>query len=622
VHDIAMHASDDDASGGAPADLCGVAAQQRRAVTTRRLAAAQRTAAARRVARRDEVCGARLGLARPAAQPLPPRRARVQQRCARARTGVDAARALVTSLRVCARAGAVLSSWRGSPRQLHARPSSLPSPQRAQLFASTRARASGLEASMVHAKSGDAACALLAPQPQPRCRRCCASRHHAAPLQQHPPPAAVRGAQRVRCSAAPQPPPAPEAVSFGRRAASAAATLGALALGVRAGAAAVNAGCPSFPPLGGPYAVGGADVRLPREADGDASSDALSDSGAASSDDNTFRARVLYPCDFPRPGAPQLRYMGAGADGAAQAASLAGIVRFPAFLTAHLADASSGVIAAPPVRAQRFPTLVYSHGFGGNAQMGTNVLSEIASHGVIVIAVEHTDGSASRTVRADGSELRFGERLAGGRGAGLARRVRELRAAARAAAGGAGVEALPPGVAAAVDPRALFLGGHSYGAPTALLALRAVAPRPGAPPFAGALMHDAALAVLPESTLREPSSAPLLFLLSDEYEASPFTLTPVMIAAHAAPPGSGVYALAGSAHGNYVDAPFWSQRFVMRGLAKLGIPAAGSAPAVECLRAIGTSGGAFLAGADAGAKGFAGAQPRLSALLLRAHSSA
>jgi hypothetical protein len=461
---------------------------------------------------------------------------------------------------------------------------------------------------LLHASSGGAACALLA---QRRPRRCA---HHALPP--HMPPAAARRARRVHCAAVPPPPPQ-EPVSFGRRAASAAATLAAVALSVRAGAAAVNAGCPSFPPLGGPYAVGGADVRLPREADGerDTPEGEAADDAA---DENTFRARVLYPCDFPRPGAPQLAYMGAGADGTAQAASLAGIVRFPAFLTSHLADAQSGVIASPPVRAQRFPTLVYSHGYGGNAQMGTNVLSEIASHGVIVIAVEHTDGSASRTVRADGSELRFGQRLPGGRGAGLARRVRELRAAARAAAGGAGVDALPPGVAAAVDPRALFLGGHSYGAPTALLSLRAQTPRPGAPPFAGALMHDAALAVLPDATLREPCSAPLLFLLSDEYEASPFTLTPVITAAHAAPPGSGVYALAGSAHGNYVDAPFWSQRFVMRGLAKLGIPAAGAAPAVECVRAIGVSAAAFLAGADAGAKGFADGLPRMSALLLRA----
>ena len=150
--------------------------------------------------------------------------------------------------------------------------------------------------------------------------------------------------------------------------------------------------------------MAGCDVRLP--------------CGSTSS----FRARVLWPCSA-EGSYPALPYMGAGVDGRAQADSLAGLVRLPSLLTAHLAGAGSGVrLGAPPLPGRQWPVLCYSHGYGGNAQMGTLVLREIASYGVVVVAVEHTDGTASRTVRADGSVQRFGERPQGGRAAGLALR--------------------------------------------------------------------------------------------------------------------------------------------------------------------------------------------------------
>ena len=356
-------------------------------------------------------------------------------------------------------------------------------------------------------------------------------------------------------------------------------------------------GSPRFPPLGGRFAVAGVDLRLPVTG---------------------VRARLLYPTVAlvaADAAALMLPYMGAPIDpeGRAQASSLAGLVRFPAWLTSHLADGASGVVAGGAVAPGRFPSLAYSHGFGGNAQMGTRVLAEIASHGAIVLAVEHTDGSASRTLMPDGlTVLRFGDRsnAPGARGAGLALRAAELRGAAAALAGGTDSEALPRDVLAAANPAAAFLGGHSYGAPTALLALRGKAMR-----IAGVLLHDAALQM---STSAEAPAAPCLFLMSDEYFASPAAREPVAAAARAAPPGSAAFLLRGAAHGNFVDAPYWAPRFVMRGLARLGIPAAGAGDADEVLRVIGETGAAFLRGDDAGAfQGFAGAQPRLQPLALK-----
>jgi len=302
--------------------------------------------------------------------------------------------------------------------------------------------------------------------------------------------------------------------------------------------------------------------------------------------------------------------MGAGADGDAQASSLAGLVRLPSLLTAHLANGDCGVqLGTPPLPGQ-WPVLCYSHGFGGNMQMGTLVLREIASRGVIVVAVEHTDGSASRTIRADGSVLKFGDRLDGGRTAGLGRRVAELTAAAEAVL--ARAPELPPGIAAACRPGRLFLGGHSYGAPTALLALRAASDR-----YAGALLHDPALVVLPDDQLTPALPCPILALLSDEYTASDYLRPPALTVAAAAPSSSGAYHLRGSAHGNYVDAPFWAARLVMRLLARLGIPASGAGEQVAVLRAIGTTAAAFLGGADCGAPAFAAGEPLLEPLLLK-----
>ena len=377
-------------------------------------------------------------------------------------------------------------------------------------------------------------------------------------------------------------------------------SLGVVLTGVAAGTAAFQLSTRGYPlplaPAGG-YAVSGADVRLP--------------CGSSS-----FRARVLWPCAPDDRSGPSLPYMGTGDDGQAQADSLAGLVRLPSILTAHLATARSGVrLGAPPLPGP-WPVLCYSHGYGGNAQMGTLVLREIASFGCVVLAVEHTDGSASRTVRADGSVQRFGERPEGGRTTGVALRAAELTAAADAVRSRS--SALPPGVAAVCNLERLFIGGHSYGAPTALLALRSAQ----AGIIKGALLHDPALVMMAGGQLVAPP-CPVLALLSDEYTASAEYLRPPAVAlVQAAPEGSALYHLIGSAHGNYVDAPFWAARLVMRTLARLGIPASGAGDQVATLRAIGTTAAAFLGGADAGAAAFAAGEPLLEPLVVQPRTAA
>lgn len=53
------------------------------------------------------------------------------------------------------------------------------------------------------------------------------------------------------------------------------------------------------------------------------------------------------------------------------------------------------LIDAEPVPNEKFPVVLFSHGLGGCMEMYTLLCQEIASHGYIVIAVEHGDGSGA-----------------------------------------------------------------------------------------------------------------------------------------------------------------------------------------------------------------------------------
>ena len=166
------------------------------------------------------------------------------------------------------------------------------------------------------------------------------------------------------------------------------------------------------------------------------------------------------------------------------------------FLLGHLAGASSGCTKDAPMidlsndnsRRQGLPLLVYSHGYGGNMDMASYLFRTMASKGMIVAALEHTDGTASSTVLENGDVRRFNEYLMTGRQK-LTRRASELLEA---------VEFLPE----YVDYRfgrssstgglvgKIMLGGHSYGAPSAIMAANGASDDSG---IRGLILHDPAL---------------------------------------------------------------------------------------------------------------------------------
>ena len=188
-------------------------------------------------------------------------------------------------------------------------------------------------------------------------------------------------------------------------------------------------GQPAVPPLDGLSAVGSRGVRIPA---------------------TQGRARVFYPAEG---GGQQAPYF---TDGRETSDSLASLVGFRqvgcGFLLEHLGSAPSGCFADARPRADgRLPLLVFSHGYGGNMDMSCYFFRQLASRGVAVVAVEHTDGTASRAVQPSGVPLAFNPFMMSP-GEQQSRRALELVSAA---------EALPADLAELVDQDAVFFG-RSY----------------------------------------------------------------------------------------------------------------------------------------------------------------
>lgn len=340
-----------------------------------------------------------------------------------------------------------------------------------------------------------------------------------------------------------------------------AAGLGATAAGVRLGVPLL-VGRPRLPPprSGAPFAhVGVREVRLPPTG---------------------CRARVLYPCAAPPAGAVEAPYLTDGADGARAIAALYGLRRLRAgFALNQLARAGSGCFADAPVHesASCLPVLAYSHGFGGTMDISIGLLRLVACEGCVVVAVEHTDGTACRTLAADGSEVPFAPRVLS-RPAQLKRRADELLAALAP-------DALPADIAATVDAGASFLGGHSYGGAAALTA--ATAGGRAAARLRGLILHDPAVS---NATAALPAGAlPVLSFTSDEFDRSGVRA------------GTTLHAV-GARHGNFVDSPLWARLWVMRAISGV-IGVAGPVPPVPLHRALARSAHRFMRAPQAGWRG-------------------
>lgn len=280
------------------------------------------------------------------------------------------------------------------------------------------------------------------------------------------------------------------------------------------------------------------------------------------------RVKLFYPCQV---GANTMKPTASYCtDGRATSDGMAGLVGFKqlglSFLLAHLADAESGCYEhasqLATINNRKAPLLIYSHGYGGNMDMATYFLRAIASQGIVVAALEHTDGTASSTVLSDGKRLDFDPSLYSAR-EGLQRRADELLEASTYLP-----NILP-------NTNQIFLGGHSYGAPSVILASQSTTA------ISGLILHDPALS-MGYGQLSLPPRIPTISYTSDEYNRAGVEC------------GDATYHVQGAFHGNFVDAPLWAPLWVMRFLS-LVIPACGPADPNQVYDQLAESAKAFVA---------------------------
>lgn len=154
-----------------------------------------------------------------------------------------------------------------------------------------------------------------------------------------------------------------------------------------------------FPAYNGPYTVGTVDVEIPV-------SDLPSPADAPEDAQPTIAFRMFYPCvkpeknevDRPVRWIPQpqretiasfAKFLGLGHKMAGAVSYLAQQlywVKLPAHRNAKLLD--------PPTSNRRWPVTVFSHGLAGSRNAYSQICGDLASNGMIVIALDHRDGSS------------------------------------------------------------------------------------------------------------------------------------------------------------------------------------------------------------------------------------
>lgn len=157
---------------------------------------------------------------------------------------------------------------------------------------------------------------------------------------------------------------------------------------------------PAFSPYTGPHKVGTIDVELPIN-------ELESPSPAPAEDIPTIQYRIFYPCEpdakckksvnwLP---APQRGYVSAYTRFLGAGSRLADVISyFPGILSYITIPVLKNAPLLPPnTHSGRWPVMIFSHGLGGSRNAYSNLVGAIASHGVIVIAPEHRDGSCPIT---------------------------------------------------------------------------------------------------------------------------------------------------------------------------------------------------------------------------------
>lgn len=55
-------------------------------------------------------------------------------------------------------------------------------------------------------------------------------------------------------------------------------------------------------------------------------------------------------------------------------------------------------ILEPPSKSKKWPVMMFSHGLGGSKNAYSHICGSLASHGVVVVAPDHRDGSSPLSI--------------------------------------------------------------------------------------------------------------------------------------------------------------------------------------------------------------------------------
>ena len=184
----------------------------------------------------------------------------------------------------------------------------------------------------------------------------------------------------------------PRAGEFRRRSWQGGGLLGAALVVAAVTALPVLLPVPSVPPPTGPYAVGTVTFELVDETRAEIYAD-----GAGGP--RRFRVQVWYPALPERSDRPAPWMENAGV----VAPAIAEWLNLPSFFLDHLelAHTSSYLDASVDPSGAPYPLLIFSHGWGGFRAQNTFQMQELASHGYVVVGMEHTYGAVV-TVFPDG----------------------------------------------------------------------------------------------------------------------------------------------------------------------------------------------------------------------------
>lgn len=260
--------------------------------------------------------------------------------------------------------------------------------------------------------------------------------------------------------------------------------------------------------------------------------------------------------------------------------AIAGWLRLPAFMFSHIGLAQSSSVADAPLSdsAASYPVLVYSHGWGGFRQINATQNEELASHGYIVVALDHPYGAMS-TVLADGTVLPNKRSLLPAKDAPEYMPAIQLLSDVYARDVGfvldqlALLNAQDPRFAGHMDLAHLGLFGHSTGG-GAIVALCARDPR-----CVAGVGQDAWVEPVADAVIQGGLKQPFLFMRSAPWTINPNDARLTQLIEHSTGPRYRI-GIAGAGHYDYTMLSLFSPLAAQIGL-KGPIPAARVIPLIN-----------------------------------------